>query len=101
MFRYALTAVALLLLLTENSEGSRAEPLDFIPKATRCLYFSRMLKSFKYVPEPLIHVAAADREKGERSRVVPLIPQGNSSFVTCAVRSKHSNMLFKLCIMFK
>jgi hypothetical protein len=32
MFRYALATIALLLLLTETSEGSRAEPVDLNPQ---------------------------------------------------------------------
>jgi hypothetical protein len=58
IFRYALTTIALLLLLTETSEGSRAKPVE-------------------------------------------LILQGNSSFVTCPVRSNHFSMPSDLCFMFR
>jgi hypothetical protein len=52
MLRYALAAIALLLLPTKTSEGSRAEPVELIPQGNSSFvivcHLSSTLKSFQY-----------------------------------------------------
>jgi hypothetical protein len=53
MLRHALVIAAVVVAAADRAKRSRSA---LFPKATRRLHFSHMLKSFKYVLRPLLHV---------------------------------------------